>query len=40
LDRWTLIATISGRGGKAVIEKYIENQGRKEDVRQLRLFEI
>lgn len=40
---WTdgyYIATISGRGGKAVIEKYIENQGRKEDVRQLRLFEI
>ena len=40
---WTdgyYISTISGRGDKKVIEKYIEKQGRKEDVKQLRLFDI
>jgi len=34
------IATISGRGSKEVIEKYIKNQGREKDIGQLRLFEI
>lgn len=40
---WTdgyYFATVSGRGDKKVIEKYIENQGRKEDIKQLRLFEL
>ncbi len=40
---WTdgyYFSTVSGRGDKKVIEKYIENQGREEDVRQLSLFEI
>lgn len=40
---WTdgyYISTISGRGDKKVIEKYIEKQGRKEDVKQLRLFDL
>ena len=38
---WTdgyYIATISGRGNKKVIEEYIRNQGRKDDVMQLKLF--
>ena len=40
---WTdgyYFSTVSGRGDRKVIEKYIENQGRKEDVAQLSLFEI
>ncbi len=40
---WTdgyYFATVSGKGDKKVIEKYIENQGRKEDIKQLRLFEL
>ncbi len=40
---WTdgyYFATVSGRGDKKVIEKYIEGQGRAEDVKQLKLFEI
>jgi putative transposase len=40
---WTggyYFATVSGRGDRKVIEKYIENQGRKEDIKQLRLFEL
>ena len=40
---WTdgyYFATVSGKGDKRVIERYIENQGRKEDVKQLRLFEL
>lgn len=40
---WTdgyYIATISGRGNKRVIEEYIKGQGREEDIRQLKLFEI
>jgi putative transposase len=40
---WTdgyYIATISGRGSKAVIENYIRNQGRAKDVPQLTLFEL
>lgn len=40
---WTdgyYFATVSGRGDKQVIEKYIEKQGRADAIRQLRLFEI
>lgn len=40
---WTdgyYFATVSGKGDKKVIEKYIEHQGRKEDISQLRLFEF
>jgi putative transposase len=40
---WTdgyYIATISGRGDKKIIENYIINQGRQEDLRQLKLFSL
>jgi len=40
---WTdgyYIATISGKGSKEVIEKYIRSQGREKDIEQLRLFEF
>ena len=41
---WTdgyYIATVSGKGSKAVIEKYIENQGREKiNSGQLSLFEL
>ncbi|MEN6320516.1 MAG: IS200/IS605 family transposase [Syntrophaceae bacterium] len=40
---WTdgyYIATISGKANKAVIEKYIKNQGREKDIEQLKLFEF
>jgi putative transposase len=40
---WTdgyYFATVSGRGDKKVIEKYIEGQGRAGDINQLRLFEV
>lgn len=40
---WTdgyYIAMISGRGDKRVIEEYIKKQGREEDAKQLKLFEI
>ncbi len=40
---WTdgyYFSTVSGRGDRKVIEKYIENQGRKEEINQLSLFEI
>jgi len=40
---WTdgyYIATISGKGNKAVIEEYIRNQGRASDLGQLRLFDL
>jgi len=40
---WTdgyYFATVSGRGDRRIIEKYIEKQGTTEDVRQLRLFEL
>ena len=40
---WTdgyYISTISSRGSKKIIENYIVNQGRKQDVQQLRLFEL
>ncbi len=39
---WTdgyYFATVSGRGDRQVIEKYIEKQGRGSDIKQLRLFE-
>jgi putative transposase len=42
-EYWTdgyYFATIIGRGDKKVIEKYIEGQGRTDDIRQLRLFEL
>ncbi len=38
---WTdgyYFATVSGRGDRKVIERYIEKQGRVDDVKQLRLF--
>ena len=37
LYRWYYIATISGKGNKQVIEKYIRNQGRGKDLEQVRL---
>ena len=40
---WTdgyYFSTVSGRGDKKIIEKYIENQGRAKDINQLKLFEI
>ena len=40
---WTdgyYIATISGKGNKTVIENYIRSQGREQDIRQLKLFEL
>ena len=40
---WTdgyYIATVSGHGDRKIIEKYIINQGRESDVRQLKLFEL
>jgi putative transposase len=42
-ELWTdgyYFATVSGKGDKKVIEKYIEKQGRKQDTNQLRLFEL
>ncbi len=38
---WTdgyYIATISGKGNKAIIENYIRKQGRGKDISQLKLF--
>lgn len=40
---WTdgyYIATVSGKGDKKVIEQYIRNQGRVEDLKQLKLFDL
>ena len=40
---WTdgyYIGTISGRGNKEVIEKYIKSQGREQDIKQLLLFDF
>ena len=40
---WTdgyYISTVSGRGDRKVIENYIKKQGRHEDVKQLKLFEL
>ena len=34
------IGTINGRCNRTVIENYIKNQGREEDIKQLKLFEI
>jgi putative transposase len=38
---WTdgyYISTISGKGDKRIIERYIRNQGRGKDIQQLKLF--
>jgi len=40
---WTdgyYFATVSGKGDRGIIETYIEKQGRADDIKQLRLFEI
>ena len=40
---WTdgyYFAAVSGRGDKAITEKYIEKQGQRSDVRQLKLFKL
>jgi putative transposase len=40
---WTdgyYIATISGHGNRRVIENYIKNQGRPNDLKQLTIFEL
>jgi len=40
---WTdgyYFATVSGRGDRKIIERYIKNQGREKDVEQLKLFEL
>lgn len=40
---WTdgyYIATVSGRGSKQIMINYIKNQGRQQDVAQLKLFEF
>ena len=42
-EYWTdgyYFATVSSRGDKKVIEKYIERQGRVEDIKRLKLFEL
>jgi putative transposase len=42
-ELWTdgyYFATVSGRGDRKVIEKYIVEQGRSDDIKQLKLFEI
>ena len=41
-EYWTdgyYFATVSGKGHRKVIEKYIDGQGRAEDIKQLKLFE-
>lgn len=40
---WTdgyYFSTVSGKGDKKVIERYIEKQGRRDDVKQLKLFNL
>ena len=40
---WTdgyYIGTVSGRGDRREIENYIRKQGRSEDIKQLRLFDL
>jgi putative transposase len=40
---WTdgyYFSKVNGRGDKKVIEKYIKGQGRADDIKQLKLFEI
>jgi putative transposase len=34
------IGTVSGRGDRKIIENYIKKQGREEDIKQLKLFEL
>jgi putative transposase len=34
------IATVSGRGDRVVIEKYIRNQGRNKEIEQLKLIDL
>ncbi len=34
------LATVSGKGDRKIIENYIINQGRGDDVKQLKLFEL
>ena len=34
------IGTVSPRGDKNIIENYVKNQGREEDLKQLKLFEV
>ena len=34
------IGTVSGRGDKGIIESYIQNQGRENDIKQLKLFDL
>ena len=34
------IETVSGRGDKNIIENYIKKQGREEDIKQLKLFDL
>lgn len=40
---WTdgyYIGTVSARGNRLVIEEYIKKQGREQDIKQLKLFEL
>ena len=40
---WTdgyYIGTVSGRGDRRIIESYIRKQGKPEDIKQLRLFDL
>ena len=40
---WTdvyYIGTVSGRGDRRVIENFIRKQGRSEDIKQSRLFDL
>ncbi|KKP67921.1 MAG: hypothetical protein UR66_C0009G0011 [Candidatus Moranbacteria bacterium GW2011_GWE1_35_17] len=40
---WTdgyYFSTVSGKGDKKVIERYIEKQGRGDDIKQLKLFNL
>ena len=34
------IGTVSGRGDRNIIENYIKNQVREEDIKQLKLFDL
>lgn len=42
-ELWTdgfFVATVGERGNRDVIQKYVANQGRREDVKQLKLFDF
>jgi len=42
-DFWTdgnYISTVSGRGNRRVIENDIRKQGRQEDIKKLKLFDL